>query len=79
MPKKNEKVKRDRLVMRGVVKDMQRDKFSIKLDNVPDMIECTLKGSLRLNHIIINVDDIVDVEVCQDDPTKGRIIRRIKL
>jgi translation initiation factor IF-1 len=78
MPKKYEKVKRDRLVMRGMVQEAQNDKFSIKLENLETVIECTLSGKLRLNHINIDVRDMVEVEVCQDDTTKGRIVRRLK-
>jgi len=78
MTKKHQSVERDRLIMSGLVQDLQKDKYLIKLDNVETMVQCTLSGKLRQNKIWILLGDSVDIEVCLNDPTKGRIVRRLK-
>lgn len=65
--------------MKGQVIDIVRGGiFKVILKDNGAIVNCTLSGKLKMNNIRIIKGDIVDVEVCIDDVTKGRITWRYK-
>lgn len=60
-----------------VLEALPNTMFRVKL-NDGKMILCHLSGKMRINYIRILPGDMVKVEVTPYDPTKGRIIFRIK-
>ena len=53
-------------------------KFEVKLPNMDKTIMCTLSGKLKHNFIRVLVGDTVHVVMSAVDPTKGRIIWRVR-
>ncbi len=67
------------LVFTGEVIDIRPNISVVKVDDIDDLlVECTLAGKLRINHINIVRGDKVKIEVSPYDTKKGRIIYRIK-
>lgn len=78
---KHMKVKRDRLRFTGVVVEAFRSAmFSVKLhvDAADVVVKCTLCGKMKENYIKVVPGDFVDVELCEYDMSKGRIISRTR-
>lgn len=68
--------------VKGMITEVIRGgkfKVAVNLNNgsTTDVI-CTPAGKLRMNNIRLIPGDKVDVEVCPDDVTKGRITWRDK-
>ena len=77
--KKHNKTKRDRIKFSGVVVEAFRSaRFDVKLniENSEVIVQCTLCGKMKENYIKVVPGDNVDVEVCEYDMSKGRIISR---
>lgn len=67
----------DKIEVEGMVVDVNRDLFTVTLKNQGDaLIKCTLGGRLRKNKIRILTGDVVVVELCPYETTKGRITYR---
>ena len=68
---------RDRIEFEGEVVAINKDKFTVKVsDNYTVM--CSLSGKIRQNLVRIILHDRVKIEVSSYEPTKGRIVFRIK-
>ncbi|GIW61285.1 MAG: translation initiation factor IF-1 [Patescibacteria group bacterium] len=62
----------------GVVKEaLPNTLFRVELDDGSTVL-CHLSGKMRLNFIKILPGDRVRIEMTPYDPTKGRIIYRVK-
>jgi translation initiation factor IF-1 len=78
-PIKNMRVRRDRLRVTGVVEESFRSAvFSVRLDVGNTIVQCTLCGKMKENYIKIVSGDAVEVELCEYDMTKGRIVTRVR-
>ena len=74
-PRESQTGREDRIVLKGIVDEaLPGTLFRVIADE--HVILVTLSGKLRLNHIRILPGDIVEVEVCPYQTTKGRIIWR---
>ncbi len=68
---------RDRLEFEGTVIDSNKGQFKVQVtDNYT--VLCTLSGKIRTNSVRILLGDRVKIEVSEYDPSKGRIVYRIK-
>jgi translation initiation factor IF-1 len=68
---------RDRLEFEGTVIDSNKGQFKVQVtDNYT--VLCTLSGKIRTNSVRILLGDRVKIEVSEYDPTRGRIVYRIK-
>ena len=72
-----DKENRDRLEMNGIVIDGIKDKFKVEVSE-GYVVLCTLSGKIRQNSVRILPGDLVKIEVCMFDTTKGRITYRTK-
>jgi translation initiation factor IF-1 len=68
---------RDRLEFEGDVIDTNKGQFKVKVSETHTVL-CTLSGKIRINSVKILLGDRVRVEVSEYDPSKGRIVYRIK-
>lgn len=68
---------RDRLEFEGIVVDANKGQFKVQVTEEYTVL-CTLSGKIRTNSVRILLGDRVKVEVSEYDPTKGRIVYRIK-
>lgn len=64
-------------VIGKVMESLPNTLFRVKL-NDGKVILCHLSGKMRINHIKIMPGDQVKVEMTPYDPSKGRIIFRLK-
>lgn len=64
--------------MEGAVEAISRDKFIVIVDNTEMKVIATISGKLRMNGIKLLVGDRVKILVSAHDPSKGRIIYRMK-
>jgi translation initiation factor IF-1 len=61
----------------GVVIESNKGQFKVQVsDNY--LVLCTLSGKIRTNSVRILLGDRVKVEVSEYDPSRGRIVYRIK-
>lgn len=78
------KVKRDRMEFLGEVLEAHRSAmFTVQVwpEDNPSMksqVQCTLCGKMKENYIKVVPGDKVKVEVSPYDPSKGRIMQRIR-
>jgi len=78
---KNMRVKRDRLRFSGVVVEAFRSAmFDVKLnvESSDVIVQCTLCGKMKENYIKVVPGDSVEVELCEYDMSKGRIMSRAR-
>ncbi len=68
---------RDRLEFEGTVIDSNKGQFKVQVTDTYTVL-CTLSGKIRTNSVRILLGDRVKIEVSEYDPTKGRIVYRIK-
>ena len=69
--------KRVRLEFEGTVIEASKSIFKVKInDNY--IVSATLSGKIRTNSVRILLGDLVRVEVSEYDPSKGRVVYRIK-
>jgi len=73
--------KRDRIKTKGVVIEGFRSAlFSVKLNlenkDTEVIVQCTLCGKMKQHYIKVVPGDKVEVELCEYDMTKGRIVSR---
>ncbi len=68
---------RDRLEFEGTVIDSNKGQFKVQVSDNYTVL-CTLSGKIRTNSVRILLGDRVKIEVSEYDPTKGRIVYRIK-
>lgn len=68
---------RDRIEMEGVVVAIAKDRFTVKINDNYTVV-CTLSGKIRQNAVKIILNDMVKVEISPYEPTKGRIVFRMK-
>lgn len=67
--------------MEGVVDAICRDKFTVIISGEGDnplTVICTVSGKIRVSGVKILVGDLCRVMVSAHDPTKGRIVYRLK-
>lgn len=68
---------RDRLEFEGEVIDANKGQFKVQVTDTYTVM-CTLSGKIRINSVRILLGDKVKIEVSEYDPSKGRIVYRIK-
>ncbi len=68
---------RDRLEFEGTVIDSNKGQFKVQVTDTYTVL-CTLSGKIRTNSVRILLGDRVKIEVSEYEPTKGRIVYRIK-
>lgn len=68
---------RDRLEFEGTVIDANKGQFKVQVTENYTVL-CTLSGKIRTNSVRILLGDKVKIEVSEYDPSKGRIVYRIK-
>ena len=73
--------KRDRIKAKGIVIESFRSAlFSVKLNieksDTEVIVQCTLCGKMKQHYIKVVPGDKVEVELCEYDMSKGRIISR---
>lgn len=68
---------RDRLEFEGIVVDANNSQFKVQVTDTYTVL-CTLSGKIRINSVRILLGDKVKIEVSEYDPSKGRIVYRIK-
>lgn len=68
---------RDRLEFEGIVIDSNKGQFKVQVTDTYTVL-CTLSGKIRTNSVRILLGDRVKIEVSEYDPSKGRIVYRIK-
>jgi translation initiation factor IF-1 len=68
---------RDRLEFEGTVIDSNKGQFKVQVTETYTVL-CTLSGKIRTNSVRILLGDRVKIEVSEYDPTRGRIVYRIK-
>ena len=68
---------RDRLEFEGTVVDSNKGQFKVQVTDTYTVL-CTLSGKIRTNSVRILLGDKVKIEVSEYDPTRGRIVYRIK-
>lgn len=68
---------RDRLEFEGTVIDSNKGQFKVQVTDTYTVL-CTLSGKIRTNSVRILLGDKVKIEVSEYDPSKGRIVYRIK-
>lgn len=61
-----------------VIENLPNSLFRVEVDNIEQIILCTLSGKMRINNIRLLVGDKVKVEMSPYDLTKGRISFRCK-
>lgn len=63
-----------------VVQALPDGKYKVKVEYKGKSKEfiCYVSGRMRVNHIIITEGDKVKIEVSPYDPTKGKIIYRLR-
>jgi translation initiation factor IF-1 len=76
MENENEE-KRTRLEFEGTVIESNKGIFKVQI-NESYVIQCTLSGKIRTNSVRILLGDLVKCEASEYDPSKGRIVYRIK-
>ena len=65
--------------MTGEILEICRDKFTVLIDDTHNMmVIATCSGKIRISGIKILVGDKVRIKVSSYDPTKGRIVFRMK-
>lgn len=65
--------------MEGVVESICRDKFTVVINDTAELtVICTVSGKIRTSGIKILAGDSVKVLISAFDPTKGRIVYRMK-
>ena len=64
-------------VVGTVIENLPNTMFRVKLED-DKVILCHLSGKMRINYIKIMPGDTVRVEMTAYDPTKGRIVYRLK-
>lgn len=67
----------DKMEYEGEVLDACKGKFTIRVNDGYNVM-CTLSGKIRQNSVRILIGDTVKIEVTPYDPSKGRIVYRIK-
>jgi translation initiation factor IF-1 len=67
----------DRIEFEGNVIEANKDRFKVKITDAYVVI-CTLSGKIRQNSVKILMGDKVKVEVSKYDPSRGRIVYRIR-
>lgn len=68
---------RDRLEFEGTVIDANKGQFKVQVtENY--MVLCTLSGKIRTNSVRILLGDRVKIEVSEYDPSRGRIVYRVR-
>jgi translation initiation factor IF-1 len=70
--------KEDRLIFNGVVVQVLREHFKVRLETGQEVM-CTLTGNIRRNNVRVLLNDSVQVEISAFDIGKGRIVRRERL
>lgn len=68
---------RDRLEFEGTVIDSNKGQFKVQVTDTYTVL-CTLSGKIRTNSVRILLGDKVKIEVSEYDPSRGRIVYRIK-
>ena len=68
---------RDRLEFEGTVTESSKGLFKVQVTDTYTVL-CTLSGKIRTNSVRILLGDKVKIEVSEYDPTRGRIVYRIK-
>jgi len=69
--------KRTRMEFEGFVTEASKGQFKVKITDTY-IVLCTLSGKIRTNSVRILLGDKVKIEVSEYDPSKGRIVYRIK-
>lgn len=69
--------KDNKLEFEGVVEEFSKDKFNVRI-NENYVVLATLSGKIRQNAVRILAGDTVKIEVSPYDPSKGRIVYRVK-
>lgn len=64
--------------MEGEVIALTRDKFTVLIDNTKMEVLAQVSGKIRISGIRVLVGDRVKIKVSSHDPTKGRIVFRMK-
>ena len=68
----------DKIELEGrIVEVLKGTKYKVELDN-GHIVDCTLAGKLRMNHITVILGDKVTVQISPYDLTKGIISWRSK-
>lgn len=68
---------RDRLEFEGTVIESNKGQFKVQVSE-NYIVLCTLSGKIRTNSVRILLGDRVKIEVSEYDPSRGRIVYRIK-
>lgn len=69
--------KRTRLEFEGTVIESNKGIFKVQVSE-NYIVQATLSGKIRTNSVKILLGDLVRVEVSEYDPSKGRVVYRIK-
>ena len=67
----------DKMEYEGTVLDACKGKFNVEVSDSYKVM-CTLSGKIRQNSVRILIGDSVKIEVSAYDPSKGRIVYRVK-
>lgn len=65
------------LELEGKVINASNSRFQVQI-NEKLIVDCVLSGKIRMNNVRVLIGDRVKIEVSVYDPTRGRIIYRIK-
>lgn len=79
--KKHTKVKRDRIVFTGEVVEAERGgifRVKLQMGSSESFVLATPSGRIQQHMIKILIGDMVSVEICSYDPSRGRIVERIR-
>lgn len=61
-----------------VVENLPNTTFRVQLKDTNEIIMCTLSGKMRIHWVRLLPGDKVKVDVSKLDPTKGRVVYKIK-
>jgi translation initiation factor IF-1 len=73
----NKEDKRERLEFEGTVLEANKGQFKVKISDKYTIL-ATLSGKIRTNSVKILIGDLVRVEASEYDPSRGRIVYRLK-
>ena len=73
----NDEPRSDVMIYEGQVENVIRDKVFVKIEG-ERIVVATISGKIRQSGIRILPGDVVRIEISVYDPTKGRVVYRLK-